>query len=199
LCIAEDLKKNSKQEREGNQKKEDSAKNVEKDTTFLAVAKSGVVEIMEELNSKVKASDKKGLLLVAMKELTAKKSGTNDTAYLRAAKHGITEIMCVLESKLKSVIHETNSNNENALLIAVKYRQPQVVEGLWKRLSMETFHSINQQVDINENTILHLAAFIATHNENTAWRISGAAMQMMWDIKWYKVRTNMSHTSYACI
>ena len=182
---------------------EDSAKNVEKDTTFLAVAKSGVVEIMEELNSKVKASDKKGLLLVAMKdiasELSAKKSGTNDTAYLRAAKHGITEIMCVLESKLKSVIHETNCNDENALLIAVKYRQPQVVEGLWKRLSMETFHSINQQVDINENTILHLAAFIATHNENTAWRISGAAMQMMWDIKWYKVRTNMSHTSYACI
>ncbi|XP_039688427.1 uncharacterized protein [Medicago truncatula] len=169
----EDLKKNSKQEREGNQNMEDLAKN-------------GVVEIMEELNSKVKASDKKGLLLVAMKELEAKKSGTNDTAYLRAAKHGITEIMLALESKLKSVIHETNSDNENALLIAVKYRQPQVVEGLWKRLSMETFQSINQQVDINENTILHLAAFTATHNENNAWRISSAAMQMMWDIKWYK-------------
>ncbi|RHN67053.1 putative ankyrin repeat-containing domain, PGG domain-containing protein [Medicago truncatula] len=141
---------------------------------------------MDELNSKVKASDKKGLLLVAMKELEAKKSDTNDTAYLRAAKHGITEIMLALESNLKSVIHETNSDNENALLIAVKYRQPQVVEGLWKRLSMETFQSINQQVDINENTILHLAAFTVANNENTAWRISGAAMQMMWDIKWYK-------------
>jgi len=177
-----------------------STQNVEKDTTFLAVAKSGVVEIMEELNSKVKESDKKGLLLVAMKDIaSAKKNGTDDTAYLRAAKHGIIEIMCALESKIKSVIHETNSDDENALLMAVKNRQPRVVEGLWKRLSMETFQSINQQVDVNENTILHLAAYTTKHNENTAWSIAGAAMQMMWDIKWYKVRTNMSHTSHACI
>jgi ankyrin repeat protein len=180
---------NQKMEDSPSKKMEDSAKNVEKDMTFLAVAKSGVVEIMEELNSKVKACDKKGLLLVAMKNIASELSnGTKDTAYLLAAKHGITEIMRELESKLKSVIHETNSNNENALLIAVKNRQPQVVEGLWKGLSMQTFHSINQQVDKDENTILHLAASTIKHNENTAWRISGAAMQMMWDIKWYKVR-----------
>ncbi|XP_039687245.1 uncharacterized protein [Medicago truncatula] len=174
------------QEREGNQKIEDSAKNVEKDTTFLAVAKSGVVEIMEELNSKVKASDKKGLLLVAMKELEAKKSDTNDTAYLRAAKHGITEIMIALESKLKSVIHETNSNNENALLIAVKYRQPRVVEGLRNRLSMETFQSLILEMDNNENTILHLAAYPCIDNEDTAWKISGKGIEMMWNVKWYE-------------
>jgi len=126
-------------------------------------------------------------------ELSVKKIGTKDTAYLIAAKHGITEMMRALEFKLKSVIHETNSNNENALLLAVKNRQPQVVEGLWKSFSMKTFESLNQQVDRNENTIVHLAAFATSHKENTAWRISGAAMQMMWDIKWYKVRL------YICI
>jgi len=177
---------------------EDSKKNVEKDTTFSTV-ESGVVKIMKELNAKVpKKSEEKGVLVVAMKniETNTKENDRKETAYLIAAKHGIREMMSELEFRLQSVIYETNSNNENALLLAVKHRQPQVVEELWERLSMETFKSINQQVDKNENTILHLAAYTTKHNENTAWSIAGAAMQMMWDVKWYKVRTNMSHTSY---
>jgi ankyrin repeat protein len=106
---------------------------------------------------------------------------------LIAAKHGIIEMMRALESKLKSVIHETNSNNENALHLAVKHKQSHVVEGLCKSLPVEIFYSLSLGVDHNENTILHLAAYSSKDNENS-WKVSGAAMQMMWDIKWYKVR-----------
>lgn len=174
-----------------NKKLEDSTNIDGKDTTFLAVAKSGIAEIMEELNSKVpNTSDKKGLLLVAMKsikpELSEEKSNLKDTAYLIAASHGIVEMMSALKEKIRSVTHETNSNNENALLLAVKNRQPHVIKWLWQSLPKEVFQHLNLEVDKNENTVLHLAAFTSTQRENT-WRISGAAMQMMWDIKWYKV------------
>ncbi|PNX73187.1 hypothetical protein L195_g029086, partial [Trifolium pratense] len=87
---------------------------------------------------------------------------------------------------MKSVIHERNSNKENVLLVAVKYRQPQIVEELRKSSSIDknVFKSLCQQVDNNGNTMLHLASY--TLNKETTWRISGPAMQMMWDIKWYK-------------
>ncbi|CAJ2639721.1 unnamed protein product [Trifolium pratense] len=186
-----DLQNTTKQETEENKKGEDSAIKDEKDTTFLAVAKSGIVEIMEELDSKVPInSDKKGLLLVAMKNikkeiLSTEKTDKNETAFLIAAKHGIVEMIRELHNQMKSVIHETNSNNENVLLLAVKNRQSHVVELLKRLLSTDIFHGLNVEVDNNGNTMLHLAACASIHNENT-WRISGAAMQMMWDIKWYK-------------
>ncbi|CAI8596563.1 unnamed protein product [Vicia faba] len=177
----------SMQETKENKKMEDSANTDGKDTTFLAVAKSGIAEIMEELDSKVpNTSDKKGLLLVAMKNIkTEVKSDVKDTAYLIAASHGIVEMMSELQSKIKSVIDEINSNNENALLLAVKNRQPHVIRWLQKELSEGVFHYLYLQNDKNENTILHLAAYTSFQRENT-WRISGSAMQMMWDIKWYK-------------
>ncbi|GAU20494.1 hypothetical protein TSUD_130520 [Trifolium subterraneum] len=153
---------------------------------------SGIAKIMQELISKLPiTSDKKGILLEAMKnietKLSAEKIDTKDATYLVAAKHGIVEITSALESKMKSVIHERNSNNENALLLAVKHRQPQVVEGLQKSLSSnkKIFQSLCLKVDNNENTMLHLAAYTSL-NKETTWRISGPAMQMMWDIKWYK-------------
>jgi ankyrin repeat protein len=163
---------------------------------------SGIAEIMQELNSKLPiTSDKKGLLLEAMKnietKLLAEKNATNDdTIYLIAAKHGIVEITSALEDKMESVIHERNSNNENVLLLAVKYRQPQVVEGLKKSLSSKKkiFQSLCLQVDNKENTMLHLAAYTSL-NKETTWRISGPAIQMMWDIKWYKVHLYFQYIS----
>jgi hypothetical protein len=113
---------------------------------------------------------------------------TKDTTYLVAAKHGIVEITSALELRMKSVIHERNSNNENVLLLAVKYKQPQVVQQLWNSevIVKEIFESLYEQVDNEENTMLHLAAYTSL-NKETIWTISGPAMEMMWDIKWYKV------------
>ncbi|WJX37775.1 hypothetical protein P8452_25506 [Trifolium repens] len=153
---------------------------------------SGIAKMMQELISKLPiTSDKKGILLEAVKIIETKSSEEKvdimDTPYLVAAKHGIVEITSALESEMKSVIHERNSYNENALLLAVKYRQPQVVEGLKKSLSKnkKIFQSLCLKVDNNLNTMLHLAAYTSL-NKETTWRISGPAMQMMLDIKWYK-------------
>ncbi|GAU20513.1 hypothetical protein TSUD_130710 [Trifolium subterraneum] len=146
---------------------------------------------MQELISKLAiTSDKKGILLEAMKNIETKlladqKTATKNTTYLIAAKHGIVEITRALKDKVESVIHDRNSNNENVLLLAVKYRQPQIVEELKNSLLSNIFGSLCQQVDNNENTMLHLAAYTSL-NKETTWRISGPAMQMMWDVKWYK-------------
>jgi ankyrin repeat protein len=124
----------------------------------------------------------------SMKEHDSKKAMENigNTIYLIAAKHGIVEITSKLESKMKSVIHDRNGNDENVLLLAVKYRQPQVVEQLRtsRLIDHNIFQSLCQQVDKQGNTVLHLAADVSV--EETWSNISGPAMQMMWDIKWYK-------------
>ncbi|RDX83027.1 Ankyrin repeat-containing protein ITN1, partial [Mucuna pruriens] len=107
------------------------------------------------------------------------------TAFLAAAKNGIVEIVFGIQSKIPSAIHETNSNNENVLLVAVKNRQTNVVEVLRKNLDKELFGSLILEVDNRENTVLHLAAS-STSNSKTTWQIPGAAMQIMLDIKWYQ-------------
>ncbi|XP_058728263.1 uncharacterized protein LOC131600047 [Vicia villosa] len=116
---------------------------------------------------------------------TKVKSKAKTTAYLTAASHGIVEIMSELESKTKSVVSETNSNDENALLLAVKHRQPHVIQRLKKDLDDGVFQNLYLRVNKDKNTMLHLAAYTSYKRENT-WRISGAAMQLTWDIKWYK-------------
>lgn len=90
--------------------------------------------------------------------------------------------MDMLKDKIGSVIFDTNFLNENALLVAVKNRQPHVIDHLKMFHITEIFDNLNLQVDKNKNTMLHLAAY----SQNT-WRISGVALQMMWDIKWYQV------------
>ncbi|XP_057434339.1 uncharacterized protein LOC130727028 [Lotus japonicus] len=177
-----------------------SAKTDEKETTFVALAKTGIVEIVNELQSKIPSDlqetttpDKESLLLVAMKNIK-NKIGENidkkETAYLTAAKNGIVEIVSALQSKIPSVVHETNSNHENVLLLAVKNRQPSVVEVLRRNLDKELFYSLIFEVDNKENTVLHVAAGTSSNNEKT-WQIAGAAMQMMWDIKWYQYIKNL--------
>ncbi|KAJ1441377.1 PGG domain [Sesbania bispinosa] len=183
----------STQKQQENKKKESTTKIDDKETTFLAAAKTGIVEIVNELQTKLPSDqdttqDKESLLLVAMKNIKNKSIDNIDkkeTAYLTAAKNGIVEIVSALQSTIPSVVHETNSNNENVLLAAVKNRQPRVVELLRKNLDKELFYSLIFEVDNKENTVLHLAAGTASNNEKT-WRIAGAAMQMMWDIKWYQ-------------
>ncbi|TKY46854.1 Ankyrin repeat-containing protein [Spatholobus suberectus] len=177
-----------------NNRMESAAKSEEKETTFVAVAKAGIVEIVNELQNKVPSAhdtipNKENLLVVAMKNIKYKFAehhvDKKETAFLAAAKNGIVEIVFALQSKIPSVVHETNSNNENVMLVAVKNRQTNVVEVLRKNLDKELFDSLNLEVDNRENTVLHLAAGTSSNTERS-WQIAGAAMQMMWDIKWYQ-------------
>lgn len=126
----------------------------------------------------------------SMAKKVAKKEGRfidkKETALLAAAKNGIVEIVSDLLSKIPNVVPETNSNNENVLHVAVKNRQSNVVELLRKNLDKQLFDSLIFEVDNRENTVLHLAADTTSNNERT-WQIAGAAMHMMWNIKWYQV------------
>ncbi|XP_058782284.1 uncharacterized protein LOC131656653 [Vicia villosa] len=169
-------------------KKIDDSENIDgEDTTLIAIVKSGFKEIMDGLDSTVPiTSDKRGLLLAAMNYIkTGGKSDVNDYSYLIAASNGITEMVEKLQEIIPSVVFETNSNNENVLLLAVKNRQPRVIQMLTKKLLPEVFDHLSLQFDKNENTMLHWAAYTSFQRENT-WRIPGVALQMMWDIKWYK-------------
>ncbi|KAH1054034.1 hypothetical protein GLYMA_08G314100v4 [Glycine max] len=180
-----------------NNRVESAAKNEEKET-FVAVAKAGIVELVNELHNKVPSTfhdtnspEKENLLIVAMKNIKYKIGehhvDKKETAFLAAAKYGIVEIVFALQSKIPSAVHETNSNNENVLLVAVKNRQTKVVEVLRKHMDKELFDSLILEVDNRENTVLHLAAGTGTtSNSERTWQIAGAAMQMMWDIKWYQ-------------
>ncbi|CAJ1964207.1 unnamed protein product [Sphenostylis stenocarpa] len=185
----------SGQNQQQNNRTESAAKN-EKETTFVTVAKAGIVDLVKELQNKVPSAlhdtttpEKDNLLVVAMKNIRYKFGehhvDKKETAFLAAAKNGIVEIVYALQSKIPSAVHETNSNNENVLLVAVKHRQTKVVEVLKKNLETNLFGSLILEVDNRENTVLHLAAGTSSSSERT-WQIAGAAMQMMWDIKWYQ-------------
>ncbi|KAL9322626.1 hypothetical protein ACSQ67_010679 [Phaseolus vulgaris] len=186
----------SGQSQQENTRTESATKNEEKETTFVSVAKAGIVDLVNELQNKVPTAlndntnpEKENLLVVAMKNIKYKLGehhvDKKETAFLTAAKNGIVEIVFELQSKIPSAVHETTSNNENVLLVAVKNRQTNVVEVLKKNLDKELFDSLILEVDNRENTVLHLAAGTTTNTERT-WQIAGVAMQMMWDIKWYQ-------------
>ena len=187
----------SEQSEQENTRKKVAAKSEENETTFVSVAKAGLVDLVNELQNKVPTAlndstnlKKENLLVVAMKNIKYKLGehhvDKKETAFLTAVKNGIVEIVFELQSKIPSVVHETNSNNENVFLVAVKNRQTIVIEKLKKILDKKLFDSLILEVDDMENTVLHLASGTATNTART-WQIAGAAMQMMWDFKWYEV------------
>ncbi|XP_073221082.1 uncharacterized protein [Cicer arietinum] len=107
-----------------------------------------------------------------------------DTAFLVAARNGIVEMVTEILKKIPSAIHSTNKKKENALHVAVKYRQPVVVEILKKHAEPEVWNNMVLAVDKDENTILHLAADVL--DADKPLQIAGSALQMMWDIKWFQ-------------
>ncbi|AES99846.2 ankyrin repeat protein [Medicago truncatula] len=108
------------------------------------------------------------------------------TPFLVAAKNGIVEMVNEILIKVPSAIHNTTSRKENVLLVAVKYRQPLIVETLRmiKHSKPELWNNLILAMDEDENTVLHLAA--EALGGDKPWQIAGSALQMMWDIKWFQ-------------
>ncbi|KAL4299031.1 hypothetical protein AHAS_Ahas17G0060200 [Arachis hypogaea] len=115
-----------------------------------------------------------------------KQQGTDDeeTPFLLAARNGIVEMVVKIRRLIPSVIHNTNSKKENVVLVAVKHRQPHVVEALKTELKDEVWNTLIQAVDDDDNTLLHLAAQKQVGSK--PWNVAGTALEMMWDIKWYQ-------------
>ncbi|KAK7372595.1 hypothetical protein VNO80_05980 [Phaseolus coccineus] len=109
-----------------------------------------------------------------------------ETPFLVAARYGIVEMVNEMLYRIPSAIHNTNSKKENVLLVAVRNRQPLVVQSLKMKMQSkpEVWNNLILTVSEDESTMLHLAAYAP--DSNKPWQIAGSALQMVWDIKWFQ-------------
>ncbi|XP_058723861.1 uncharacterized protein LOC131595521 [Vicia villosa] len=111
---------------------------------------------------------------------------------LIAAKMGVTEMIEKILDMYPVAIHDVDFQNKNVLLLAIENRQPHVYSMLNKRSVIK--ETAFRQLDSNGNSALHLAA---SYRRFRPWRVPGAAMQMQWEYKWYKVvKDSMPHNFY---
>ncbi|XP_072952132.1 uncharacterized protein [Typha angustifolia] len=76
---------------------------------------------------------------------------------------------------------DVDEDEKNIVLLAVKYRQSHIYEFMLDRKIMKD--SVFGKIDKNGNSALHLAAIFS---QKLPWSIPGVALQMQWEIKWYK-------------
>ncbi|RVX20783.1 hypothetical protein CK203_002561 [Vitis vinifera] len=116
-----------------------------------------------------------------------------DTPILIAAKNGVKEMVEKILELFPVAIHDRDSERKNAVLLAVENRQPEVFEVLVKRNFMRD--TVFSAVDNEGNSALHLAAML---RDTLPWHIPGHALQMQWEIKWYKyVKKSMPHHFFS--
>ncbi|KAI4338346.1 hypothetical protein L6164_016685 [Bauhinia variegata] len=117
-----------------------------------------------------------------------------ESPILIAARTGVTEIVERIIDTFPVAIQDVDSDNKNVLLLSIENRQPHVYTLLTKRkLIME--NAVFRHVDYQGNSALHLAA---TYKKYRPWRVPGAAMQMQWEYKWYKlVKDSMPPNFFA--
>lgn len=101
---------------------------------------------------------------------------------LLAAKMGVTEMVKEILNVFPVAIRDEDAKKKNVVLLAVENRHPKIYNLLLKKYSGHP--SIFQKVDKEGNSAIHLAATIG---KNQPWRIPGAALQMQWELKWYRV------------
>eukprot|EP00261_Vitis_vinifera_P036284 XP_019077527.1 PREDICTED: uncharacterized protein LOC100256071 isoform X3 [Vitis vinifera] len=108
-------------------------------------------------------------------------SEKKNTPILIAAKNGVKEMVEKILEVNPVAINDKNEEKKNVVLLAVENRQPEVYELLVKRKFRKD--SVFRAVDNDGNSALHLAAMLSNYQP---WHIPGAALQMQWEMKWYK-------------
>ncbi|EXB64222.1 hypothetical protein L484_002355 [Morus notabilis] len=121
-------------------------------------------------------------LIEGEKEEKSPALGIEETAILVAAKHGVSEIVDRILQNFPVAIHDANKDRKNILLLAAENRHLEVFKLLPKRNVPRAL--VMRKVDEQGNTALHFAAMHKATNK--LWPIPGAALQMQWEIKWYK-------------
>ncbi|KAL0418711.1 UNVERIFIED_CONTAM: hypothetical protein Sradi_1284600 [Sesamum radiatum] len=112
-----------------------------------------------------------------------------ETTILVAAKNGVIEMVEKILDLFPVAIYDINNEKKNIVLLAVENRQPHLYTFLLGRKTMGA--TIFRQRDAHGNSALHLAAMLPADNLQP-WPVLGAALQMQWEIKWYKfVRKSM--------
>ncbi|KAA0038902.1 Death-associated protein kinase 1 [Cucumis melo var. makuwa] len=119
------------------------------------------------------------------------KSIAKDTPILLAAKYGVVEMVSRLFQHFPLAISESDKDKKNVVLLAAEYRQPDVYEFLLKKKTQ--IETLFRAVDKNGDSALHLAARLQTHK---SWRITGVALQMQWEAKWYQYVRDSVHPNF---
>ncbi|KAF4367342.1 hypothetical protein F8388_025760 [Cannabis sativa] len=117
----------------------------------------------------------------------------NDSALLVAAKNGIMEIVEKILQHFPVAIHDTNKDKKNIFLLAVENRRLNVLKFLAQEEEIYTRKLLFRKVDKDWNCALHLASI----RNPRPWPIPGDALQMQWELNWYKyVETFMPSNFY---
>ena len=103
---------------------------------------------------------------------------------LLAAKYGLLELMKRILSAIPVAIDDKTTENKNVVLVAVEKRQPCTLIEL-KNNHKDVWDSLIDEVDIEGNNALHLAAKLSKYRP---WDLIGTSgIQMQWEIKFYRV------------
>ncbi|KAK9281064.1 hypothetical protein L1049_003957 [Liquidambar formosana] len=120
------------------------------------------------------------------------KSAKTETPVLIAAKNGVTEIVEKILELFPVAIHDMNSDKKNIVLLAAENRQHHVYK-LLLNIGKISKESVFRKVDNNGNSALHLAATLGAY---WPWLVSGATLQMKWEIRWYEFVKNSIHPDF---
>ncbi|MED6155104.1 hypothetical protein PIB30_002314 [Stylosanthes scabra] len=110
-----------------------------------------------------------------------KKVNEMEAPILIAARNGIIEMVEKILDMFPVAVHDMDCNKKNIVLLAVENRQPHLYEFLLKKETIK--ESLFRKVDNEGNSALHLAAKLGDYKP---WIIPGAALQMYWELKWYR-------------
>lgn len=152
--------------------------------------KEGIVTSIESLLQEyhiVGSVDSKGtpkqVVKMALEKKVTHKPKKTEMPLLIAARMGVTEMVESILEKFPVSIQDVDADNKNVLLLAVEHRQTHTFRFLVQRKT-PLHESVFRQWDNQGNNALHLAA---TYGEYRPWLIPGSALQMQWELKWYKV------------
>ncbi|KAE8648482.1 hypothetical protein Csa_008459 [Cucumis sativus] len=146
--------------------------NVDNDQTHPYTIKEGYIEFSDSISNP----------LAPVKV----KRNAKDTAILLAAKYGVVEMVSTIFQQSPFAIHDSDQDKKNIVLLAAEYRQPDVYNFLLKQ-NTGKLETLFRAVDKNGDSALHLAARFQTHK---SWHVTGVALQMLWEAKWYQVFAN---------
>ncbi|KAL4274626.1 hypothetical protein AHAS_Ahas20G0026000 [Arachis hypogaea] len=114
-----------------------------------------------------------------------------EAVIITAAKNGVTEMVDKILEMFPTAIHELDSEGKNIVLLAIENRHIHLYQLLLKRNMVKD--SLLAKLDYGGNTALHLAAKLgAPGYTDLSRRNPIAALQMHWEIKWYKVTNSYS-------
>ncbi|XP_058093535.1 ankyrin repeat-containing protein ITN1-like [Magnolia sinica] len=131
-------------------------------------------------------------LTMAMEEESKEGEDKHETPILVAARMGVKEMVQTILKLYPMAIQLINPKGKNVVLLAVENRQPNVYKFLLDKYYNERVFNM---IDYDGNTALHLAA---RYGKNRPWLIHGAALQLQWEIKWYKsVGDKVNHHFYT--